>query len=662
MSTVRTESRDIAQPQTGLDGRSQFTFAELGEAVWLSDLMDDGILRLERDALTNEEKLAVVEQALLLMSSFYVHLAAKRALYAIDPIGALHNLRSEIGFAHDQDKDAVGLRKEKEFHDRLTAIFVALRDRHTNYYLPQPFRRTLAFLPFLLEPAREATGTLYLVTKIADPIFEDDVFTLEGGRRLEVTHWNGMPIERAVARSGDLGAGANRSARIARGLFRMTFRWLGLTTGPDEEWVDLTFTVAGESHVKRFHWWAVQRPARADDGGIAPPGRQVYARAVDAEGEWIRMVKERLYGNRSSTKRSSWKKVADGRASYRVRSRNSTAYGHLRIFTFNHPSPAKFVSEIREILETAPAAGLVIDIRGNPGGSMIAAEALLPLFSPVPVEGQGLQFINSAAAIALARKVDSSARFELSLGQAEATAAPFITSPFLEWPRRSSRSWQSDQVYQGPVVVIVDANSYSAAEVFAAGMKDNDLATIVGVDAQTGGGGANVWEADLIRRRCGQPELLRKLAHGAGFDVALRRTTRVGDLAGLPVEDMGVVVAKADQRPFTAEDVLADNGDLFTCAVEKLPTATPFVTVEEQAGTCMMSFSGLDRIDVYAGATRIGSVSAREGTTGVQTEPLPATKRRTLRLFGFKDPNMQPVTSYRWQRATVVGSRPAPER
>ena len=48
-------------------------------------------------------------------------------------------------------------------------------------------------------------------------------------------------------------------------------------------------------------------------------------------------------------------------------------------------------------------------------------------------------------------------------------------------------------------MLITDALCYSAADIFAAGFQDNGLGAIVGTDAHTGAGGANVWTHDLLR-------------------------------------------------------------------------------------------------------------------------------------------------------------------
>ena len=104
--------------------------------------------------------------------------------------------------------------------------------------------------------------------------------------------------------------------------------------------------------------------------------------------------------------------------------------------------------------------------------------------------------------------------------------------------------------YGGPKVLIVDARSYSAADIFAAGWQDNELGPILGTAERTGAGGANVWTHELLRLWL--PDQLTELPLGAGFRVALRRATRTGANVGVPLEDLGV---RADQ---VHEPTLAD--------------------------------------------------------------------------------------------------------
>ena len=95
-------------------------------------------------------------------------------------------------------------------------------------------------------------------------------------------------------------------------------------------------------------------------------------------------------------------------------------------------------------------------------------------------------------------------------------------------------------------MLITDARVYSATDIFTAGFADHGIGTILGVDENTGAGGANVWTHGLLAALLNEPpppdptSPYEALPNGANLRVAIRRTLRVGELAGTPVEDLGI--------------------------------------------------------------------------------------------------------------------------
>ena len=99
------------------------------------------------------------------------------------------------------------------------------------------------------------------------------------------------------------------------------------------------------------------------------------------------------------------------------------------------------------------------------------------------------------------------------------------------------------QVYGGPVVAVVDANTYSAGDLFAAGFVDNGIGPLVTVGEATGAGGANVWEpADGAATPWWAPTFeQQELPGGIGYT----RRGAAGDprrrrREGAAIEDVGV--------------------------------------------------------------------------------------------------------------------------
>ena len=91
---------------------------------------------IENDrGLSRKERLRIVDQALLLLEMNYVHLPLKRAMHAVDPIRQLTLIKFRL-----EDPKGEELESGMQFHKRLLAIFASLRDLHTHYQLPAPFR------------------------------------------------------------------------------------------------------------------------------------------------------------------------------------------------------------------------------------------------------------------------------------------------------------------------------------------------------------------------------------------------------------------------------------------------------------------------------------------------------------------------------------------
>ena len=114
---------------------------------------------------------------------------------------------------------------------------------------------------------------------------------------VEVTHWNGMPIDLAVARNAAHEAGSNQEARRAQGLDALTLRWFGMSLPPDEDWVVLTYLDAnGAVQESRFEWDVIEpetlQQLRAD--GDASAERRARL-GVDVKTELLRRVRKALF-------------------------------------------------------------------------------------------------------------------------------------------------------------------------------------------------------------------------------------------------------------------------------------------------------------------------------------------------------------------------------
>jgi len=117
-------------------------------------------------------------------------------------------------------------------------------------------------------------------------------------------------------------------------------------------------------------------------------------------------------------------------------------YGYVRIAQFNDTTPRDFGRQLSQLQEAAPLAGLVLDLRGNPGGVLESAVSVADdlLESGVIVRAEG-------------RTADAS----------------FVL-----------RATDGDLLRQAPVVVLVDRGSASGAEIVAGALRDHGRATLMG--------------------------------------------------------------------------------------------------------------------------------------------------------------------------------------
>lgn len=117
-------------------------------------------------------------------------------------------------------------------------------------------------------------------------------------------------------------------------------------------------------------------------------------------------------------------------------------YGYVRITHFNDATPRDLGRLLAGLQADAPLAGLVLDLRGNPGGVLESAVSVADDFleSGVIVRAEG-------------RTPDS--RFEM-------------------------RATAGDALRKAPLVVLVDRGSASGAEIVAGALRDHGRATLMG--------------------------------------------------------------------------------------------------------------------------------------------------------------------------------------
>ena len=615
------------------------------------------------DATTPAQRVLLVEQAEALIEGVYVHLPLKRAMHAVDPVQSLRLLRHRLPGMPDA-----------AFHRELLDIFTHLRDLHTNYVLPAGYQG-FAFLGVFVERCVDAGQERWVVSKVFDRIVGDPQLVVGA----EITHWNGVPMATAVDRNADREAGSNPAARRARGLENMTLRPVRLSLPPDEDWVELTYrttaavgTVA--THETRVPWRvfatadevrnfgasvaAISGNGRAAgaggaDGGL--PGADVIG--LDLRTELTRRAKRELFAPPPRTGTGQAGAGAQGPAqppeqtpeqaaagilpttrpgelAARVVTTPSGRFGHLRIFTFlmDDGDIVGFLNEVARLLAAMPQEGLVVDVRGNGGGYVVAAEFLLQFLTPALVTPEPMQFVTTSGTSSLCQAVDSYAAWRASLAESVETGAQYSSALPL-YPADVVNS--AGQLYHGPVVLVTDALCYSATDIFSAGFQDHAIGPVLGVDPNTGAGGANVVEhGELLQTWTDGP--LRALPAGANFRVALRRSLRVGARSGQPVEDLGVVPDAL--HDLTVRDVLGGNEDLMAHAGRILATLHPrrltaTAALDGDKLRLTLDTLGLDSVDVYVDGRPLASAKVSDGANEVLLAA--AAGAAQVRLAGF---------------------------
>lgn len=519
--------------------------------------------------LTLEDRECLVDQAQVLIDDIYVHLPLKRAMHAVDPGQRLKLLKYRNAKL-----------SERAFHDEMIKIFMGLRDLHTNYILPDPYRNMDVFLPFLIEACYEGNQRKYLVSKTAPADVPED---FKPG--VLVTHWNGVPIDRAVELSGNRCAGSNEAARRARGVERITLRPLMMSLPPDEEWVDITYANEGQTHDHRFKWQVTPPPPVPVGSDVESGTIEVRsALGIDIETEEARRLKKAIFAPRAmkieiDMAKYHLKKIKDlgkkfdiGNISllpdnfaFRTVNTSHGDFGYIRIYSFAVNDADRFVDEFIRISGLLPQNGLIIDVRGNGGGYITAGEKILQLLTPKKIEPERLSFINTPLTRQLSANTIWLSQWAPSIERAIETGAIFSQGFPLEPVEKYN---EIGQKYFGPVLLITDALCYSTTDIFAAGFQDHGIGPILGTHGNTGAGGANVWTHSLLKLLLPNHPSILSLPQNATFRVAIRRTTRVGKNIGMPLEDLGVIPDHIHHM--TKNDLLNSNADLIEKAASIL--------------------------------------------------------------------------------------------
>lgn len=622
--------------------------------------------------LSLADKRILVDQARVLIEQVYAHLHLKEALYGIDPVQRLTLLQYRL----ENPQDEV-VSSELEFHRELLSIIHSMHDLHTNYVLPTPYRRLTAVLPFLVEEFFDDNEQPhYIVTKLTTG-FEHEHFK----PGVEVSVWNGLPITEAIRRNGEQESGSNAAARFAVGLRSLTIRTLAISLPPEE--VSIRIKYRDLNNLERdieFEWLTVGAPAltTADEGVATALSRSAVTATATVpaahtpdpvspqdlyleslmgyhlQAEQINACRQHLYANAEEGPviQPSLGAPLETSMPEVIRAATVTTpdgeFAYLRLFSFMVRDNRAFLAEIIRLLQQLPQNGLVLDLRGNPGGLITAAETLLQLLTPRTIEPEKAQFKSGPLVRELCRRNSPSPLIPQlnlqpwvdSLSRAHASGALYSTGHSITSEREANAI---GQVYTAPVVLITDAYCYSAADMFAAGFRDHNIGKILGASDNTGAGGANVWRHLLLKVLSEAPgadesgvlyKAFKDLPRSADFRVSSRRLLRVGEKAGMPLEDFGV---EPDERHYmTQNDVLNGNVDLYNHATRILvKQRRHLMTVKVNAEKCELEIStqNIERIDWFIDDRATGSLDVENDQAVIKLSQSDQKRQVTLHAY-----------------------------
>lgn len=468
------------------------------------------------------------------LQNYYCHLPQKRSAFGFDPIARLRIL-------------GLGGEENRLFDRRVLEIITDLRDRHTTIRLPPPWSGMIAYVPFIIEQVSSENRPRYILTK---QLFGYEDIPVG----VTITHWNGTPINIYISTLSQQTQGASGAARRRLAIADLTLRPLAYVPMPTEDWVQIRYIDnSGVAKVTATPWrFFVQQPNSTMAAGSL--GMGATERGVDEQTLIVNEVKKQ------SIKPQEQDLQQEATFRYGTVETPSGPCAYVRIFSFDVDDAKAFVTRMADILAGLPQERLIIDVRGNPGGLIPAGQLLLRILTKAPLSASTLTFRATEATEQLSRHPMFQAwntSLALRLQTAETYSQAFSISDYYD----DAPAYR----YPGKSVLVIDALCYSTTDFFAADFADNKVGPIIGTDATTGGGGANVWSWSTLVQFANQMGLpLRALPAGFDLNISMRRALRTGAFAGIPIEDLAV---KADVvHQITERDLLEGNIDLLAAA------------------------------------------------------------------------------------------------
>lgn len=523
---------------------AQATFEEL------SAVRDDIVF----PELSDAEKRTVAEQAQLLLKGIYVHRFQKQDFYpgVTDPVPAVQDVVDNINDL-----------TVPEMETELYRIFSSQRDLHLNYIFPQPYASFQSSLPLTF---KRVQGRRNFFEVRVDAVNAERFAAFAPDQRVpevgdQVVAYNGVPVRQAVNSLLEVGQGANRFGGFSRALARMTFRPHLLSLVPEEDEVTLTFRAKKAGRYGRRYErytvtipWITRVPAPAPVAQAQQRSVAIAPQSVDAKPRKIILqemnIKEDLFQKLFNDFRAENGLLAQ--STYPSNASNEPVitwgvienrlgkFGYIRLASFVPQNGVDFaVQEIRRIIydEFDGTKGMIFDVRNNGGGFGQLSDELPQLFGRNDAVTAQDRLINTEENVRLFNESIFGLAFPEGLEALNEVAGTDATHTRVFSLFDAPGVNTFGQVYNGPVAVLANSNSYSASDYFSCHMQDSGIGFVFGEEPRTGAGGANVFEHSLLAQF--GPTVFSPLPGTHRARVSFGQAVRSGLNEGSFIEDFG---------------------------------------------------------------------------------------------------------------------------
>jgi len=180
----------------------------------------DFVRRANQNPTTIEERRLIIDQATLMFDHVYPHMPFKQEIY--------HFLHPSDFLRTIPPLDQLS---ETDFHDFVIAGFSLVRDAHTLYGKPSPFRGAVAFLPFQMRPYLSQGSVVHYIVSAVMTAFQHPTF----GPGAEILMWGPEHIDDHVRRAAGRLPGGTHAAVRTRGAIHCTVRPLAFVQMPFDD-------------------------------------------------------------------------------------------------------------------------------------------------------------------------------------------------------------------------------------------------------------------------------------------------------------------------------------------------------------------------------------------------------------------------------------------